>query len=206
MTLTLGYAITGLLDLISKSDPKINQNVVHSYYGTEEVGVDLSKTNQRIAIAVQGWDGQLKTDPKYVRLVAEHVNETENGKVYQDLRFHKCTEEDWAHFYPPDIMGAEKLKSLENQHETNARDVFQCLDWDTDLMIRPNYAANLVITLTSCDEIIWYGEEVDDECVADEEEQKAYLDPHGYNIYDTYIIYNYEIFDARNYNEKAILK
>ena len=45
ITLTLGFAIIGIHDLIMRSDPTINQNIVHSYYGTEEVGLDLSKTN-----------------------------------------------------------------------------------------------------------------------------------------------------------------
>ena len=45
ITLTLGYAITRIYDVINKSNPKINENIVYSYYGTEEEGLDLSKAN-----------------------------------------------------------------------------------------------------------------------------------------------------------------
>ena len=45
ITLTLGYSITGIYDVISKSNPLINENIVYSYYGTEEDGLDLSKAN-----------------------------------------------------------------------------------------------------------------------------------------------------------------
>ena len=54
MTVTLGYAIVGMYDLILRSDPIINRNTVQSYYGTEEDGLDFSEANQRIAISIIG--------------------------------------------------------------------------------------------------------------------------------------------------------
>ena len=59
-----------MYDIIIKSTPLINQNIVYSYYGTEEVGLNLSESNKRLAIAIIGGDGQTKYDSKYVRLVA----------------------------------------------------------------------------------------------------------------------------------------
>ena len=35
----------------------------------------MSKANQRLAIAVIGFDNQTKYDPKYVRLVAQYYSE-----------------------------------------------------------------------------------------------------------------------------------
>ena len=81
MTLTLGFAIIGMHDLISKSDPTINSNIVHSYYGTEEDGLNFSKANQRLAISVLGWDQQTKYDPKHVRLVATYETRESDGTL-----------------------------------------------------------------------------------------------------------------------------
>ena len=54
--LTLGYAVVGMHDVISRSDPKINQNIIYSYYGTQEPGFDITKVNKRFAISVIGSD------------------------------------------------------------------------------------------------------------------------------------------------------
>ena len=65
--------------MISKSDPRINQNIVHSYYGTEEVGLDLSSTNQHLAIAVLDVNGNTKYDLKYMQLIAYYSIFNEDG-------------------------------------------------------------------------------------------------------------------------------
>ena len=53
---------------------------MHSYYETEEDGFDFSKANQRLAVAVLGWDNfTTKYDPKYVRLVAKYVSFEKDG-------------------------------------------------------------------------------------------------------------------------------
>ena len=52
---------------------------MHSYYGTEEDGLDFSKTNQRLAVAVVGRDWKTKYDPKYVRLEARYVYYEKDG-------------------------------------------------------------------------------------------------------------------------------
>ena len=97
ITLTLGYAIIGINDLISRSDPKINQNLVHSYYGTEEIGLDISKTNSRLAIAVTGYDGETKYDNRYMRMTASLYTVNDDGtQNIQKLTLHDCTEEDWT--------------------------------------------------------------------------------------------------------------
>ena len=57
------------------------------------------------------------------------------------------------------------------------KDVFQCLDWDKKMVLKPNYASSLVVRLLPCDKVKSYGYEIGDECIADEVKQKAYLDP-----------------------------
>ena len=56
-----------------------------------------------------------------------------------------------------------------------------CLDWDKEIVLKPNYEAYMGINLIPCDDVSYrlskYGLEVGDECIADKEQQKAYLDP-----------------------------
>ena len=50
-------------------------------------------------------DGKTRYDPRYVRLIAfyEYRDKARNMKREQiDIPLHDCTDEDWAHFYPPD--------------------------------------------------------------------------------------------------------
>ena len=49
------------------------------------------------------------------------------------------------------------------------KDVFQCLDWDTKLVVKPNYHASLVVGLLPCDKVKSYGYEIGEDCIADED-------------------------------------
>ena len=75
-----------------------------------------------------------------------------------------------------------------------------CLDLDQDIVLGPKYSSFMRITLLPCDNS-FYGNEVGDECIADKEQQKAYLDPYRYKRYRTYLYYNYETFDAQQHGE-----
>ena len=74
-----------------------------------------------------------------------------------------------------------------------------CMNWDKEIVLKPNYLAFISISLYPCDDadvLSFYGLEVDDECIADKEQQKVYLDPYSQNSYMVYLYYNYETFDS----------
>ena len=79
-----------------------------------------------------------------------------------------------------------------------------CLDWDKERVLKPSNSGLIVISLIPCD-IEWlqnyYGYEVDNECIADKEQQKAYLDPYYNGAYTTLLYYNFELFEAEKYGE-----
>ena len=51
MTLTLGYATAGIIDLINKEDPIINETIVKDYYTMNNgENLDLKQGNQAFAI------------------------------------------------------------------------------------------------------------------------------------------------------------
>ena len=43
------------------------------------------------------------------------------------------------------------------------------MDWDKELVLKPNYEASLVISLLPCNQLENYGYEHEDECITDEE-------------------------------------
>ena len=47
---------------------------------------------------------------------------------------------------------------------------------------------------------------IDEECIADEEELKTYLDPSEWGYYRTYLYYNQEFFDAEHYGDESIYR
>ena len=73
-----------------------------------------------------------------------------------------------------------------------------CMDWNKEIVLKPNYLALIGISLIPCDDdlLSYFGLEVDDECIADKESQKAYLDPYGLSGYRTLLYYNYETYDS----------
>ena len=59
----------------------------------------------------------------------------------------------------------------------------------------------MIISLLPCDVVSYHGFEVDDECIADKEKQKLFLDPYESNSYRTYLYYNDETFESEKYSE-----
>ena len=77
-----------------------------------------------------------------------------------------------------------------------------CLDWDQEIVLKPNYLAYITISLIPCDYAPdYYGFEDDGECIADKEQQKAYLDNTEAKSYLTHLYYNYETFESEQYGE-----
>ena len=73
------------------TDPNINNNVVHNYYGADK-GLNLYDSNHRIAISIIGKDNKPKFDPRYVKLIALYYDFIDNvDYVYTEVPFVQCT-------------------------------------------------------------------------------------------------------------------
>ena len=59
----------------------------------------------------------------------------------------------------------------------------------------------MTISLIPCEIQPEWGLETDKECIADKDQQKAYLDPNESNFYITYLYYNDETFDSEQYGK-----
>ena len=92
LIITFSYATKTAIELYHRDNPIIYENYIYDYFGHEN-GLDLNEHNVKFAFTVQGMDGQVKNDPRFVNL-----------RVFlsgQELKYHKCTDEDWAEFYSP---------------------------------------------------------------------------------------------------------
>ena len=78
-----------------------------------------------------------------------------------------------------------------------------CLEQNEEIVLKPNYLGSITLSLIPCDfeEYYFHDFEVDDECIADREQQKAYLDTNNAYEFRTYLYYNYETFESEKYNE-----
>ena len=75
------------------------------------------------------------------------------------------------------------------------------------MVIKPNYLTSLRINFSPCDKIDRFGYEVEDQCIADEKEQKKYLDLNKlYGYISTFLFFNYETFESDKYDDEAIQK
>ena len=89
MGVTLGFAATGIVEVIEKRNPIINVNSQKDYYFSNEL--NLNKSNVKFAFgAMGGFDNdQPKNDPKYVKWKVDVNNNDENGeKIKTPLKFH----------------------------------------------------------------------------------------------------------------------
>ena len=92
ITVTLGYAIASMIDLINREDPIINENIVKGYYGTENSeGLNLRDSNQKMAIAVLD---EIEENFYYPSVNRFYVNYG-RGKSLIDIPVTKCTDEDF---------------------------------------------------------------------------------------------------------------
>ena len=62
--------------MIAGTDPNINDNTVHNYYGAEK-GLNLYDSNHPIAISIIGNDRIPKYDQRYVRAIALYYDYNE---------------------------------------------------------------------------------------------------------------------------------
>ena len=61
---------------------------------------------------------------------------------------------------------------------SDIKDTFKCLNKDSykEIFLKPNYFQKITFFLAPCDNLPWGPYTVGEECIADKEKQKAYLD------------------------------
>ena len=73
----------------------------------------MSHTEFKVAFSlVEQMDGYTLNDPSYIQWYAVMLNQRDAEKSYEPLKFHKCTEADYAAFNPVVPGDRATLESL----------------------------------------------------------------------------------------------
>ena len=133
--LSLISAVIVLIYAASKTShiQSVTGQTISTYFTAEDTSrenkLNLNDRNFRIAFAFENFDtGKLVDDPHYVRWIFRITGYKDNEWYHHILPYHKCTEEDYAEFYP--IRSAQKA-TLESIQEDADRGFF-CFDWNDE--------------------------------------------------------------------------
>lgn len=114
--------------LIYFQNPTINQATIQNQYD-KDFQVNLTDLGFKIAFGVNDYShGTPLDNPDYVKWVVR-LNRYENQKSVKkiDIKFHKCSQQDFDSFYPPADNSVEAIASV--------RQSLFCMNQDQDLII-----------------------------------------------------------------------
>ena len=119
------YASVKFMHLHTKHNPNMS-----SYYKDTDpdFSVNLNSLNFRIAFAVEDFlvPKRLKNSPKYVKWLFRAFGRKEGRPFHRLLKYHMCTDADYAEFYPIQKNSALLLKEIREDPDRG----FYCLDWN----------------------------------------------------------------------------
>ena len=128
MTLTLAYAILKGVHLINRENPTINEYPAEDHFHISET-VNLNEIGFRFAFSYRRYGSgpsshELIDNPDYVKYIVRYTGKR-NGTGFEEiLPYHKCTDADYAGFYPPAKNSLDDLKEIREEPKKN----LFCLD------------------------------------------------------------------------------
>ena len=78
---------------------------------------DMSQDVFMIAVAVENYLEGPKSDPRFVKWVASYQISTKDKFEVVNYPMHRCTDEEYDGFYPPDDRSSAKIKQLQESNE-----------------------------------------------------------------------------------------
>jgi hypothetical protein len=180
--LVLGYGAIKAIQLAGRQNPKVNTfKVANNYPGREMI--DLNEIKFRAAFSVENyWDRRMIDDPRYVKTLMRLIG-TRGGERYEKiLPHHKCTEADYAEFYPAHTNSEDQLKAMQSDENRG----LYCVDeWDDDMFAGGEEEASeyqrLDFAVVPCNYIHYefgdVGDTISEDCIADLDAQIAYMGP-----------------------------
>ena len=125
----------------------------------------------RFAFTIEGYlDREMKNDPRYVKYLVR-IFGIKDGVEYQTfIPYHKCTDADWAQFYPPAESARDGWIAIRDDPKRG----FFCLDWTADYEIygneRNDQYQRVEVVLNPCNylhtEFGYEEDSIDPECIA----------------------------------------
>ena len=100
---------------------------VEEHYFHDDFQYDLVENDFKIAFAIQGFQTKdLKDDPRYVKWIFRIYGKKDEVEYEEILPYHKCTESDYAQFYP---INKDQKRVLDTV-KSNPENGFLCVDFD----------------------------------------------------------------------------
>ena len=200
--ITVMYSALKMVHLTQKHNPNISELYELDYYDQEEK-LNLSEIDFKLAFTIEGFLDELrKDDPRYVKYTVRTYGKRDGIKYEKIIPYHKCTEEDWALFAPPDKSSFDTIQLIKENPE---RGMF-CFDYGEDYQIygnerNQNYQRVEVI-FSPCNyvhtESGYEDDSVQPECIPELDKQIEYLGSINILLY-----YSQDILLARNYGETS---
>lgn len=132
LTLALIYASLKAIDLAERKNPTISEGTVAE--GITKMSFD--KMGFRFAFTIEdSFSHDNKFDTRYNKVIARVIGNKGGVKFEKILPYHRCTEEDFAQFYP---VTAEYARDVENMNNDPKRGLF-CIDVPQDFELFGGY-------------------------------------------------------------------
>ena len=180
------FAVIKFNHLVAKHNPNIAQVLQKNTYDENDRFVPVDE-NFMLAFTLEDYlTGEVKDDPRYIKLIARIATQTGGESNDFEIGFHKCTEEDYASFMPPNKGSRGPIEKIKN----NPKRGMWCFDW-TDLAFYGNERnlnnARLEIIVLPCNHRLTQlgakDDRMDPTCIADLEQQINYLGPLNMILY-----------------------
>ena len=165
----------------------------------------------KLAFSVEDYlEDTIRDDPRYVKYIVRLFGR-EDGRDFESiLPYHKCTEEDWNGFPPPDKTSADVVKML----RTDPKRGLYCIDIEKNINIYGNERnmnyQRLEIIFTPCNYLHRYlgykHDRVHPECVANLAKQIEYVGKPNLLLYFTEDLLGTREFGNESIKRQSTLK
>ena len=133
--LTLISAVIVLIYAISKTThlQSVTGQTISMYFESQDTSkenlLNLNEREFRIAFSFENFaTKQLMGDPRYVRWIIRMMGTKDDIDFEHILPYHKCTDDDYAQFYPINPGFESELKEIRGDPARG----FYCIDWSDE--------------------------------------------------------------------------
>ena len=187
ISLTLVFASQKALHLVDRYNPDISQLLVTNAF-TELDVFNTKEEKFRLAFTLEDYlTSKLKADPRYIKFFVRRHGK-KNGVSYDEsIPFAPCTEADMNEFLTPEPGSVDLGEALASDPDRG----LYCVNWDgSNINLQGNENKNtfeiLEVMVLPCNmKLTTVGDTEDripDDCIADLDEQIAYLGPLNFII------------------------
>ena len=195
--------------LFSKQYPNVSEVIKTNHFDFNEK-LSIHDAGFRFAFSLEGYfDQTAKNDTRYVKALV-NVFGKKDGVIFENpLPFHRCTDEDWDLFPPPEKGSVDSWEAI----KTDPNRGMQCVDLETGSIEifgnenNDNYQ-RIDVAIIPCNIQRSYtiSSPIPDECDHSYENQLAYLGPLNLFIYTSQEVFEKDKFSTESIQRTSLLQ